>query len=131
MTKSILSLKHWNRCPSSSKDSVRWELQQLFDVLYRNGISQVERIVRLELLYHQVFDGNEVRKFQPKGLLVAISDSPSLFVDLLSYPWKDDNHESTLPNDQHTRVLANRVGGLLHQLTELPAEYDLAPMNGK
>lgn len=76
-----------------SRGSVRWEIQTLFAVLYEFGMSQVERIVRLELCYHQVFEDDERRKFQPKGLLVAIRDSPRLFVELLSYCCKDDNGE--------------------------------------
>ncbi|QDV85890.1 hypothetical protein [Planctomycetes bacterium TBK1r] len=113
------------------QDSLRWELQELFEVLYRIGMSQVERLLRLELLYHQVFEDDESRKFQPKGLLVAIRDTPSLFVDLLRYPWKNDAGKSTTPDDDPTKALANQVGGLLRQLAELPGQSELCPMNEK
>lgn len=113
------------------RDSLRWELQELFEVLYRIGMSQVERLVRLELLYHQVFEDDERRRFQPKGLLVAIRDTPSLFVDLLRYPWNDDNGASTTRDDEPTKALAKQVSGLLHQLAELPGQSELCPMSDK
>ena len=111
--------------------SLRRELQGLFEVLYRIGMSQVERVVRLELFYHQIFENDEDRRFQPKGLLVAIRDSPFLFVELLRYPWKDDTGTSTTPDDESTKALANQIGGLLRKLAEVPGQSDFCPMNGK
>jgi len=115
----------------TDQDNLRWEIQRLFEVLYKIGMSQVERLVRLELLYHEVFENGEAQLFQPMGLLAAIRESPSLFVDLLSYPWKDDTGESTTPDDDSTKVLANRVQNLLHNLAELPGQSDLCPMDHK
>lgn len=120
------------RAPDVPKrGSLRWEIQELFAVLYKIGMSQVERLVRLELLYHQVFEDDGCQKFQPKGLLVAIRDTPSLFVDLLRLPWKDDTGASAMSDDEPTRALAKQVAGLLRQLSELPGQSELCPGNGK
>lgn len=113
------------------RESLRWELQELFEVLYRIGMSQMQRLLRLELLYHQLFEDEESRRFQPKGLLVTIRDTPSLFVELLRYPWKNDAGTSTTPDDEATRHLATQVRGLLQQVAELPGESELCPLSGK
>ncbi len=113
------------------RGSLRWEIQELFKVLYKVGMSQVERLVRLELLYHEVFEDDDRRKFQPKGLLAAIRDAPSLFVDLLRYARKDDTGASTTPDDETTKALAKQVSGLLRQLAELPGQSELCPMTDK
>ncbi len=113
------------------RDNLRWEIQQLFNVLDTIGMAQVERLLRLELIYHQVFENDAGQFLQPKALLVAIRDSPSLFVDLLRYPWKDDTGKSTTPDDDSTRVLANQISGLLHKLAELPGQSELCPMSDK
>ncbi len=111
--------------------SLSWNIQELFSVLYKFGMSQVERLVLLELLYHHVFESDESRKFQPKGLLVAIRDSPILFVDLLKYRYKDDSGASTTPEDEQTNAVAKQVIGLLHHLAELPGQSELCPMSGR
>jgi len=112
-------------------DSLSYELQELFKVLYRIGMSQVERLVWLELLYHEIFEKSEGRQFQPKGLLAAIRDSPHLFVDLLRYLWKDDAGKSNTSDDDATQALANQIGRLLHHLAELPGQSELCPMSDK
>jgi hypothetical protein len=78
-----------------------------------------------------VFENDAGQLFQPKALLVAIRDSPSLFVDLLRYPWKDDTGKSTTPDDDSTRVLAKKIRGLLSKLAELPGQSELCPMRDK
>jgi hypothetical protein len=113
------------------RDNLRRELQVLFEALYRIGMSQVERLVRLELLYHSIFESDGGRQFQPRSLLVAIRDSPSLFVDMLKYPWKDDTGNSTTPDDETAQVVADQIGRLLHQLAELPGQSELCPMSDK
>jgi len=127
------SLPHVVRdCTERNRNgNLRWEIQQLFDLLYRIGMSQVERLVRLELLYHQVFENHRHHLFQPKALLFAMRDSPSLFVDLLTYPWKDDTGGSTIPDNESTKVFAEQISGLLNKLAELPGQSDLCPMTGK
>ncbi len=123
------ALPHVERDPDEQhQDSLRWEIQELFEVLYKVGMSQVERLVWLELLYHRVFD-NDSRKIQPRGLLVAIRDTPSLFVDLLRYRYKDDNGASTTSDNEQTNALAKQVCGLLHRLAELPGQSELCPMS--
>ncbi len=111
--------------------SLRWEIQQLFKTLYKIGMSQIVRLVRLELAYHEVFENDESRKFQPKGLLVAIRDDPSLFVELLAYPWKDDTGASATQGNEQARAQAKQVGGLLRQVAELPGQSELCPMSGR
>ncbi|HEY4261196.1 MAG TPA: hypothetical protein VGM98_13610, partial [Schlesneria sp.] len=126
------SLSRVERDPEEPRpESLRWELQELFKVLYKIGMAQVERLVLLELFYHQVFENDDHRGFQPKGLLVAIRDSPSLFVELLRYPWKDDTGSSTRPDDESSKALAKQISGLLHELAELPGQSELCPMKGK
>lgn len=111
--------------------NLRWEIQELFLVLYKLDMSQVERLVRLEIVYHSVFEDATGRYFQPKGLLFAIRDSPSLFVDLLTYPWKNDDGGSGTPDDEQSQALANKIGSLLRELAELPGQTDLCPMNNR
>jgi len=127
------SLPHVDRGATepNRNGSLRWKIQHAFDLLYRIGMSQVERLVRLELLYHQVFENDKYQMFQPRALLIAIRDSPSLFVDLLTYPWNDDTGGSTMPDNESMKVFAKQISGLLNELVELPGQSDLCPMTDK
>jgi hypothetical protein len=124
-------LPHVTRDADEGTASLRWEIQQLFDVLYKLAMSQVERLVRLELLYHSVFEKDEGLRFQPKALLAAIRETPSLFLDMLAYLWKDDRGKSGTPDDDASRNVARRVRGLLSSLAELPGQSELCSMSEK
>ncbi len=108
-----------------------WETRELFQVLYKYGLSQIERVIRLELICHQIYDSDRERLFQPKALLIAIRDSPSFFVDLLTYLWKDDVGESLVRDADSAKAVAEKILGLLRNVAELPGQSDLCPLDGK
>jgi hypothetical protein len=112
-------------------DSLHWEIRQIFEKLYDVAMSQVLRLVGLELLYHQVFECDEGQRFQPKALLNVIRDQPSLFVEMVSYSSADDSVESTAIEDEATRIRVTQLCGLLFRLAELPGQSSLCPIEGK
>jgi hypothetical protein len=114
-----------------NRNGLRHELQKLFEVLYKTSMNQLERLVRLEIFYHSIFEDDQRLYFQPKGLLVAIRDNPTLLIEMLRYCWKDDNGESAKPGDAQARALGEKVGRLLHALAELPGQSELCPMSEK
>ena len=115
----------------NDRDSLNWEVQQLFELLYDVAMSQIERLIGLELLYHEVFDKDEQQRFQPKALLGTIRDEPSLFVNIAKYTSLDDNGESTTMDDKATRISVTQIKGLLFRLAELPGQSDLCPIEGR
>lgn len=115
----------------SKQDNLRWEIQQLFEVLYGCSIAQVERLVRLELLYHDIFEIDEATSLQPIGSLTAIRDSPQLFVDMLQYAYRNDLGEAVSRADSDPKLILNtKIRRLLKNLSELPGQSDRCQMNG-
>lgn len=110
--------------------NLHWEIQKLLKVLYDFELSQDQqyRLVSIELLYHDVFEKDEDLYFQPVGLLTTIRDSPYFFVDLLTYPWKNDSGNSVTLELQGDDAIANHVASLLWKLGEIPGQSDLCPL---
>jgi hypothetical protein len=115
----------------NARDSLNWEIRQLFELLYDAAMSQVERLIGLELLYHEVFQEDEQQRFQPKALLGTIRDEPSLFVNIVKYTSLNDNGESTTLDDETIRISVTQIKGLVFRLAELPGQSDLCPIEGK
>lgn len=113
--------------------SLHWELQNLFKVLYKFELSQdrLNRLVWVELLYHQLFEKDENIYFQPVGLLKTIRDFPSFFIDLLTYVYKDDSGDSRTSELQGSEAIANKVASLLWKLGEIPGQSNLCPLGNK
>lgn len=111
--------------------SPHWEIRQLFEKLYDIAMSQVGRLVGLELLYHQVFECDEDQRFQPKALLVVIRDQPSLFVEMVRFSSVDDSGALTVIEDEDSRIRVTQLSGLLFRLAELPGQSSLCPIEGK
>lgn len=113
------------------RGSLHWEIRKLFELLYDLAMDQVMRILELELIYNQVFDNNEDQYFQPKALLIAIRDEPSLFVNIVRFTSVDDDGQSTDTQDELVRIRVTQVRRLLCRLAELPGQSELCPIEGR
>jgi hypothetical protein len=113
------------------RGGLHWEIRQILEKLYDVAMSQVLRLVELELLYHQVFECDEDQRFQPKALLHLIRDQPSLFVEMVGYSSADDNGESSAIEDEATSIRLTQLCGLLCRLAELPGQSSLCPIDDK
>ena len=113
------------------RNSFHWEIRQLFDKLYDFAMSQAQRLVGLELFYHQVFESDDAQWFQPIALLLAIRDQPSLFVEMVSYTSVDDSDELTAVEGEAASIRVKQISGLLFRLAELPGQSSLCPIEDK
>jgi hypothetical protein len=112
----------------NARDCLNWEIRQLFELLYDTAISQVDRLVILELIYHRIFDDHVNQRFQPRALLIAIRDQPAFFAKLVNSACMNDNGEWATPKDEPIRNQVRSVSSLLNRMDELPGQSDLCPI---
>ena len=108
----------------SSRQSLRWELQQLFSRLYDGepgSLDELNRLVRLELAYSKLFHNDEARGLQPHGFVRLLSDSPSAFIEAVAFFSRDD--EGNFRHDTDTdsaKYFGKQTYSILESLTTLP-----------
>ena len=94
-----------------------YELEELFEKLYNDKNVDPLQVSRLEFAYVQKFDLD----FEPKCLIENLLSDPSLFLEIISCFYKNDDHSDEVLQKVGKSVLTNTFE-VLRRIKQLPGQ---------
>ncbi len=110
--------------PNSEKNGMTlnsvpsYDIVNLFEKIYQDGNYDEELVARLELSYLSVFDPD----YELKCLTKQLKQTPSLFVELMTYIYKKDTPDESVISEG-LEVRASRAQDILYRFRSIPG-YD-------
>lgn len=94
----------------------RYDLEKLFEKLYDDKNADTLLISQLEFAYVQKFDLN----FEPKCLIENLLSDPSLFIEIISYCFKNDENDDVMR--KINKAIRSKAFEVLARIKRLPGQ---------